>query len=279
MVWQGDMTNTVIARAFAKEVALSPVALHIAGPAISAILWLFILTWAGWRIGSSEPRERRVLRGAQLILGAGFVLYLLGLLMLYQRSFLKEEGMQLASYERYVSIYLLGWIIAILGIAAAFLEIRSGQTQRNAFFYLTALPAAIIVIAISQTPGLDFQRGYIRGMAKMLAKTPSQSRIYIICQHKTGDMFFESRYELSPHPTNTHGYSISAAPSKDKFTETVSPQQWRRKLLYYDYALILHADDEFWRDYAGVFTIGPAAEKYALFAVNKSAAGAVLRPA
>ncbi|MFA5161744.1 MAG: hypothetical protein WC421_05820 [Elusimicrobiales bacterium] len=237
--------NGALALAFAKKYALQPVGFAIGGPFVSALLWPFLILWAGWRI---VPHRR------QAVFLAGYAVYSFGLLLVYQRSFSPEEGKYLFSFARYMSIYLLGWALAVLGHA----EGEAAPGKRWA--YALAFTAACAAILTCETPALTPRRARARGLAGLLAATAPQSRVYVICQGQGQAAFYEYRYELSPHPSNLYNWSLSP--------DSVAPERWKEALRGYDYALIASADDKFWKDYADVFSGGPEAAKHALFRVS-----------
>lgn len=206
------------------------------------------------------------------ILFCGFLLYAFGLLLLYFFSFSEYEAIRLASFDRYLGIYLLGWFIALLAIIFA-VDIYDSKV-------------ILIIFSVSLLFGgggaLYFIKGskyevvpkFSNSMERLLdqAKVPrnSETKIYFISQCDTGfnHVIFKSvayPIKVSPAP-----FSIGEpCGSDDAWTADLSVNEWRKSLmLEYDYVVLANVNQKFVERFGHLFNILPS-EYPSIYSIDK----------
>ncbi|HOW90009.1 MAG TPA: hypothetical protein PL037_06985, partial [Elusimicrobiales bacterium] len=239
------------------------------GRTLPPVVLVIILTLAALAALKLERRaaENLRIRAVYLWLLAGFFVYSGGLLLLYLFSFSSYEGMKLASFGRYMGTFFLGWSLAT---AAFFLRLPAAAApSRGALLTAAALVLGAAVTlaanALKKTPPEKtlLHRDIKAKAAYASARTPADSRIYVIWQGSDGFEPQVMAYELSPRITSTRGGGWSLGKPygpDDVWTADLPPKEWGTVLRDYDFVLIGKADGRFWKEYGGVFGPGPRSE-------------------
>ncbi len=189
------------------------------------------------------------------------------LLLLYLTFFFSfYESPRLASFERYISEFLLGWFMIIF----YFFNVTTSKIGDQKFFQI--IPFMPIFLFILLFFGIK-QKNYFAPPYKelisqrseineMLLKFPSiryqgntRSKIYNIDQNSNGLEHHILRYELCPNIIQTEAWSIGTlSDNYDRFTVYKSPEEFHRQIINgFDFILITQADENFWRDYGQLF--------------------------
>ena len=193
------------------------------------------------------------------ILFGGFNFYAFGLLLLYFFSFGEYEAIRLASFDRYLGIYLLGWFIALLTILIA-------SNIFDAKFYIRIF---LISLLFGGGGALYFINGskydvvpkFSNSMEQLLdqAKVPrnSQTKIYFISQCDTGFDAVIFRSVAYPAQVSQAPYSIGEPCGPDDiWTARVSKDEWTKQLQKeYQYVVIARTNPAFWDQFGMMFNV------------------------
>ncbi|MDH5637866.1 MAG: discoidin domain-containing protein [Nitrospinota bacterium] len=227
---------------------------------------IFAVTWRLAPVGSSERWTIVILHIAML---AGFVSYLLGLLILYQFSFPGESGKMLASVDRYLATYLLGWLIVSIGM---FISSCADESRRAIGL---AMLAAVIIYSHGAIQPLSKFDQETRLRAAFTAQTafinsvvPQDKSVFIACNTLCqGAGFFITRYEIAPRFSNWAVWTPAMVGSVELAADAISS---------YDYVYIVkvmgHTDEKL----AALINNPNGPKDPFLFSVSKDGSGGIM---
>ncbi|MDH5510636.1 MAG: hypothetical protein OEZ32_09830 [Nitrospinota bacterium] len=235
------------------------------------IAWVFIFTLLFAVTGKLAPAgssQRWSLAILYIAMLVGFVLYVLGLLILYQFSFPGESGKMLASLDRYLATYLLGWLIVSIGM---FISSCANEYTRA---IVLAMVAVVVICSHGNLQPLSKYDKDTRHRAAFTAQTafinavvPLDKSVFIACNELCpGADFFISRYEIAPRYSNLSAWSPAMVSSVDQAALSMSS---------YDYVYILKGAGATDEKLAALInnTLGP--KDSFLFSVSKDGTGRV----
>jgi hypothetical protein len=231
----------------------------------------------------------------------GFSIYLFGLLMIYIFIFSEFEGMNLASYMRYMNGYLMG--MGLLTVISCSLLTKIYHVSKKAawglVFFLCVLLIALYQprsFLLSLTP-TDYAtnktastsvRQIIKPYISLVQKyTASGDHIWFIYQQSRGLERVIFRYEISPYRQSNGSDWALGKPykkfeeefGKDLWTTPFSQSSFAKEIIagHYKYLLIAYGDDNFWEHYGTMFHPAIATAKhYSLFKIVNPVKGKVI---
>ncbi len=186
-----------------------------------------------------------------------FAAYLIILLILYLFSFGDYEGTRLASIERYMVTYILGLIIFMGG---AFINAGTLEKSKKIAIYFIVVGVFLIlpnigrIIIDTLKVGLNKEPRNEAAVIKNIsdyvrAKTPENSKIYIIWSEGSNDESVIFSYYLIPRQNNSECIFIkpplSLKSGDDIWSCTMTIEEFKQKLVGYDYILIANPSVEF----------------------------------
>lgn len=250
------------------------------------LVWVVILVGLYWYInGSSRETHRIIVLHAILLVGFG--VYSCGLLYLYLSAFSPYEALRVASYGRYMSSYWLGWSLVI---CATYLyplrkDAASAVSKQRSFVVVLAVVALLMFISTPLSvgfcksrffpPEMSSMRKTIRQMAEDIASVvPTTNKVYVIWQNTSGFEPTILRYELDPRRANFWSWSLGDPYFKgDIWTTRMTPEEWSDTLRggRYDFVVVGHADEKFWKTYGSLFKNIEISRNSRLFKVVLSA--------
>lgn len=219
--WLGDMPNPMARRAYSFSTLLRDLGtpeltekyektLQNFSAKAPALFWsdgglLLLIT-----IGLSLFVARRATKTGwsrvaivQMGLFTGFLVYAAGLLLLYLTSFSTKESIALASHERYLLTYFVGWSLVSIHLALALLPSFTGHHRRLG----KALPMLLVVSVAAlfhwlpvpaKEPDTDRQR--IRAEKEMILPLLSRNeRVFFLWDGYTSLDCFKANYEFVPY--------------------------------------------------------------------------------
>ncbi len=193
------------------------------------------------------------------ILFGGFTVYAFGLLLLYFFSFGEYEAIRLASFDRYLGIYLLGWLIALLSIILVF-DIYNMKVLVKIFLASLFFGGGSTLYFIKGSK-YDVVPKFSNSMERLLdkAKVPRniQTKIYFISQCDTGFDYVIFRSIVYPAKVPQAPYSLGEpCGSDDIWTVRISKEEWARQLQKdYQYVVIAKASPAFWNQFSMMFDV------------------------
>ncbi|MHB9023847.1 MAG: hypothetical protein ACYC7E_06675 [Armatimonadota bacterium] len=226
----------------------------------SIIVLLFIIAaFSVFRM--NDIRFRLRVLNMQFWLLAGFVIYTIGLLMLYQTTLTGWQAATFASFERYINIYLTGWLLV-----AAYLFINRLELTRWVQPVIIVIVVAFILFIVLKPKnvknifGIPYRHPLRAQVAPIGAfireNTPPESRVYLLWQQEGRWQYEMLRYEIVPRIPNYWCFKIvDKLPLPDDFTAVLPPNKLAQDLLneQFQYMYIGIQDSYFWTTYGHLF--------------------------
>lgn len=235
--------------------------MRLGKPAVPPLAWvMLLLAGAAFIFSRSRPPERFQIASLQAAMLAGFSAYCIGLLVLYLHGFSEYEGMKLASFSRYMGLFLLAWGASLAALAVRWARGTEGKWNVRPFY--ASVPVALVLAGWAFVPfenkNLPIRKAVAQALAPAKEVLKPGDKVYLIWQNTTGYEYWMSRYELAPAHSSMDPFSIGRKYSEqDAWTETLSVQDWSALLARNDYLVIGRADDAFWAKYGRLFAGEP----------------------
>jgi hypothetical protein len=170
---------------------LKPGYLHIAqykqldSPSVVTLAAAFILISLGF-VYFAKKTERLKIGGNLTLITGGAVGYTLALLISYLLIFTEYEGIRLASFERYLSTYILAWLLIVYALMASRLE-----AWRGALGLLGQLTLAITLTLYAPAAYFkDVRKIESQGETLAVRQSTEAFAAQIKPQLKTGDKIY-----------------------------------------------------------------------------------------
>lgn len=233
-------------------------------PSRSTSFWVVVLLCLGTVAAACQERRQETVRILVMMVGLllGCGAYLVGHLLAYLYAFSEFEGTHLASFERYVGIYLLGWAIFTLAAivrAAVVPGIRGLAAHAVLVLAIAAgvrlapYEAARFVLDGARPPNEGQRWGLEPKMARLRRVVTPNDTVRIIVQHSTGYEHRVALYEASP--AKHGGYWSIGTPSgpDDIWTVRTTPQQFAAELRQVTLLFIVDPGKTFWNEFGELF--------------------------
>ncbi len=183
--------------------------------------------------------------------------YTLFLLVAYLYFFGSDEGPVLASFERLIGVYFLGF--AILAVRLILEDELKGKKILLGILVLPLLayrptPSNFIPSSIRR-PQLKAARTELAPLReKIVNATPVDSRVWFIWQNSTGFEAMIMRFEIAPRHMNASDFTIGEPyyPG-DVWTQNFSDEVMLERAQRYDYVALGKIDDKFMQRYGHFF--------------------------
>jgi len=200
-----------------------------------------------------------------LVLLFGYILYLYGLLILYNFSFGDYEGPRLASFERYQSIFQIGWILFNLNYI---FQSKFFQNLDFSKFLLkfSWIPIFIFIVSLSIlkiyidnfTERGQFRVQELHNRIQIFTQevqklTEENSKIKVVWQSSNGLELGIIRYNLIPRFVRGGSFGIKYN-ENDVWTNSISKDEFFDDLKQFDYLLLAFTDSNFWSLYGDIFS-------------------------
>jgi hypothetical protein len=198
--------------------------------------------------------QQRLFYGVTLgILFLGFWGYTAALVLSYLVIFTEYEGVRLASFERYLSSYLLAWASFILVNLFASREHCNRKINfllvSGCFVVLTLMTSGQFLKDLSgiRSVGPDYQlRQEIEGFADQIKKhIQPEQKIYFIAQKSNGLERVMFYYAMLPN-TVSMSWCWSLGPKYFEGDVWTCNQEVKGLVDGYDYLALYRGDDQFW---------------------------------
>lgn len=186
-----------------------------------------------------------------LYINVGFVIYTLSILYVFLFVFIEYQGVTLMGFERYITTYLLAFLLAIVLIAS------ESNKKRNWVVILAVTGLLLLYMDWSnlrysgKEPILNQKANYIN------EQTDEKSKIYIIDEKLDYGVDFQKlRYMIVPRQTNLlYEWNISTTDNNIYYQRKIEPQELFKELKdnNYDYVYILNITTQFLDEYKELF--------------------------
>ena len=182
----------------------------------------------------------------------GLALYACSLLVLYLYSFSEYEGVRLASFERYMSTYLLAGILIVFAFMTRSLTRKRAWIPLLFFCFLWTSLRPVDYRNLWNTIPKPGDRQITEDLLLEFPNIPPKARVFMVWQNSSGIQSLFARFGLFPRVLSC--YSLGAPYSdKDIWTQNWTPEQLSGTLKQFDYLLLANVDDRFWHDYGHLF--------------------------
>ena len=243
---------------------------------LAALLWAARKYWADL---DPDGKFRHATAAWAVVLV--FVIYCLGMPVLYMFRFGQTGATNLSSFDRYMSIAFGCVTTTVLLVFAAGLQARPERLRRGAVVFLL-----VTVLSLTPVTLLEYlnrqsvtDQYYVQGNYETLVnpmKTLAdgeEKHVWIIAQESDGFEYWPIRYGIRPCNGEINaGWSIAANTDRlypdDRWTVQIPTEKWKEKLKDYDYVLIYRANDSFREDYGTLFEAPEEIEDRSIFAVD-----------
>lgn len=260
--------------------------LNIFGSPFAQLVYLLVASLAvALFAGRRSDRWRTFAFSCLMAAGAGG--YLLSLLLAYLYSFSEYEALNLASFHRFFTVYLIAWIASIVAYYA--MAVPDPENPRLKRFAYVLLAAGLIALAGLQAKRANVivttgvyqkyatnQKGAARDLVQtrvlpMLPNIPPAAKVYILWPDNTGYEFWLTKYEMLPRQTNLVCFAVTSKPQPSFVQECAfSDKEFRQELSNYDVVIVGEKLDRLREEYPGLFADLPAGSETGLFKIEKT---------
>lgn len=230
---------------------------------VTALLVLFGIIFGIWRIKLKKNQGPAFML---LFMPVFFAAYLFSLFYTYICMMTELEGLLNASYERYVSTFMIGWCMLALGVF-----LRYGGTLLKK--HVKALPSAAMAVVLALILNTSLQKdvlnlrytrlqagriGFDAVSAQVAGELQPDDDIWVIAQGTDGLYRYMYHYMLIPTRVNMLLPISLGQPGSS--TEQVTPSQFIQmaKDNSIEYVLLYIVDDAFVEKYGSLFEDGLA---------------------
>lgn len=199
---------------------------------------------------------------------SGLFIYAFGLMILYCFKFSEYEAVRLASYSRYLSIYLN----CLLFISCVFL-IDSKYNIITLIILIIFIPySSVFRIITTKNETIETRKQYQEVALNIKKYVKPSDKIYVIIQNTTGYDYWHLHHVLRPNPINEN-YSWSIGEKYydgDIWTLNISCNEWLENLKQnYDYVYLFKTDDKFIDEFKCAFNNSENIKNGNLFKIDK----------
>lgn len=240
---------------------------------------LFVLTavpLVGALAALAAKQPRKALRSAVagVLLFCGFAAYFVFHAYIYTTVF--PHNYSLTSFDRYISSYVVGWLMAVMGIALSDLNALGAKSLQKAFgcaalaayiasiFYFTPVHPDQYLLTSSKLWGYmqkwDLAAAYEQDYLQYGDLLTSDDRVYFLCQGSDGGEWFVFNYEFLPAYTvpsfGTGNFVGEIGDEPGRYDVVANKENVREYFLQQgvDYFYIMRSDDYFREEFGELFT-------------------------
>ncbi len=225
-----------------------------------------ILIILGIILSFLNKKKKKEILIIDLLLTSFFIIDIIILALTIIFYFSPSESARLASFERYISEYLLGWFLIIFFLLNMTINDIKEQKYLQLISFIPISMFILLFLVIKQQiyfqvppKELISERSEI---SQTILKYPSieyngktRTFIYNIDQNSRGLEHAVLRFELCPNIIQRDGWSIATSRGNyGRFTVQESMNEFNNQINKgFDFVLITEADESFWRDYGKLF--------------------------
>lgn len=233
----------------------------IPGPSID--IWVGLMVLVSALIIFFAPKTKRLQAALPLtVLFLGALGYAGVLFVSYLLVFTEYEGVRLASFERYLSSYMLAWLLIVFAMTAK--SITSVFPRKYVFIQL---PLAILIALVvpkdfywhlneisTDKSKLDMRLS-VEALAHQLKPHIKQGqKAYFVAQHSNGEERIMFYYAMLPH-TSSMGWCWSLGKKYDSGDVWTCEKRLPELLDGYDYLALYRSDKQFMDQEAELFDL------------------------
>jgi hypothetical protein len=260
---------------FTKELIARPISL-----AYWQIMFLTVVIFGLISKYGNKYFEKFQINGVNTCLFLGAIGYAVVLLLLYVFNFSPSEGLRLASFDRYSGTYFFA-ISTLAMMLYLFIEGKKEESSKKSSFVVTAAILAFIWVVVLAPSTIAYFEPAIHYNSRTVSlysdvetikrKTTTSDDVYIISQKNTGFIPYTFHYLIMPQKCNLNEYSLGEPYNKDDiFTNNLIPEEWRTRLIEYDYLYLHNIDEQFISQYSVLFQPQSEIKSKQLYKIIKS---------
>jgi hypothetical protein len=263
--YSSSVYTTTVVHNFIFDLATRDVGLRL--PTVAWLCLFGVLSAVLMAVGVRHVSRWR-LSALVACLSVGFVVYLVGLLMLYT-FFLAY--IPLPSFERYVGSYLSVFFVILSFFL--FLSLLQRPPLNSVVLLILVALIASFRPPVFHFPKDEFLLANQSRLDAVKAAVPPDAIVRTISQGDNGGQLVRVRYALSPRQYS--GYWSLGIPYKedDIYTQNVLPEELKKIFLQANFIFLLRVDDNFWTHYASLFDPGDARSEHYLYRVVATETG------
>ncbi len=228
----------------------------------------------------STALNRRRIFLCQSGLIVSFLTYCFIHLLLYLYSIGEYEGTRIASFNRYMGIFFVGWFYIFNGLLLADpKQPKSADVSPRLISKVLCVIFSLVVLfsferlLFKKKPYLSDRTAVEQNMPVVNKYCPLNSRVFFIWQNDKARGLKKCifGYVIFPRKTNFWDWSLGKPYYEgDVWTTDYTPEQLLNVLGEYDYILIAKADERFWNIYGKLFDDIKEAPRGVLFKIIKT---------
>lgn len=246
------------------------------GPSLTALL-LSVIVLSFVLIVRSPSTQRPKISATLVILFFGFFGYLIALLYSYLFVFTEYEGIRLASFERYLSSYLLAWFLILFSFSSElFFKIynKKSITFLLCFFILFSylIPKNFINDVKSiHSSGHDFElyEDINKFALKIKPHLNSSDKVFFIAQNSNGLERVMFYYAMLPYATSM-SWCWSLGNKYFEGDVWTCDSDLADMLNGFSYIAIYRADTQFWSKVGNLFDPQTIGDTRGLYKINRT---------
>jgi len=215
-------------------------------------------------------RETHQIVALHILLLAGLAVYSFGILCVYLWHFGAYEAVRVASFERYLGTYWIGWsfILCATYVHHWRKDVVTEASKQKAFAAVLTVTVLLMFLAVPLSIGfcksrffppelIPIRKTIRQAVADIVDQVvPPNAKLYLIWQQSNGYHYFLLKYELATHFVNGGAWSLGEPyDASDVWTSQLTPEAWSDVLCreHYDFVVIANADEKFWKKYGMLF--------------------------
>ncbi|HAO61598.1 MAG TPA: hypothetical protein DCQ90_06695 [Erysipelotrichaceae bacterium] len=262
--------------------------LGFAGIGVSYLLFILILIFLIQRY----IRSKNLIRISRFLCFF-FILYAFSLLFMYMFTFSEYESVRLASFDRYLSTFVLAFALLFLYWAAAltapFLDSLFTKLASNKYILFPLVAVFLVASILLSNRILGFMNGWrstisqrapYAGIDFYQSVFEEGDTVYVIAQHTNGYPYWVVRYNLTPVKTQNGFGSWSlgeAYDASDAWHREITPEAWAKELAEeFTYVYLQEVDERFMDEFGSLFESKEKITRSTLYEVKVSGADVIL---
>lgn len=189
------------------------------------------------------------------VLYSGLVIYTIGLCILYLFRFIPYEAVNLASFSRYLSIYLVGMLFIICVLVVSDYK----KVLILLLVFMMFIPySGIVNIFSSLTDAKTNRNNYLNAVNYIDKHVTKDEKVYVLVQNSGGFEYWNLRFLLRPRAINHYYFTWSIGTKyndEDIWTLDTNSSEWFKTLQEekFDYVYIYKCDEKFIDEFGELF--------------------------
>ncbi len=226
---------------------------------------------------ATNQTERLKFGWILLLIAGGAAGYTLGLLLSYALIFTEYEGIRLASFERYLSTYMLAWLLIVYSFLTAKFETWDGARG------LVVQVLLAVAVSVGVTPayysdlykigssgeGLKIRQDTEAFAASIKPHLKSDDKVYFVAQKSNGLERVMFYYAMLPFTTST-SWCWSIGPKYFEGDVWTCNSRLQELVKEFDYLALFYGDHQFWDQERTAFDAASQDKPFGLFKIQRT---------